>query len=337
MGNSRNQQRRVGVKRCGPAQRAQATEEENLRIEEEHLRPENILARERAAERQRQCREKKRRVEEASRLLPTSDEGAPSRYFGRRDASRVSNKLVSFIIEEFRSETRGPEFRKAVMESVLRNTAILPHLPDYYLCPSEARAQHHFIENYRTELEALKNPSSKEKFVRKTTLLEAAVSRDVSGVRALSRVLGTKASNISNAIQRRQALESNGSSIFTLAERRRREGMSHNTKALVNLWWTSETRVSPNKKDVTRKRLGPKMYEQHPTHFLLESQVRFEIHILIRIKMHIKLYNKRRPVHSMQVTAGPIYLLSTCVCLRLLTPSQENLCTTFKFTISIVH
>lgn len=272
MGNARNQQRRVGVRRLGPAQRAQA-------LQEELLRPDVVIARERAAERQRQCRIRKRAVQEASRLLPTADDGAPLREIGRRDASRVSNKIVQFIIEEFQGLSRGPEFRKAVLESMLRNNALSPHLPDYYSCPSEARAQHSFIQSYRTELESLKIPTSREKLVRKTTLLEAAISTNVPGVRALSRVLGTKKSNISNAIQRRQILESTGSSVFTLAERRKREGLSNNTKALVNLWWTSETRVSPNKKDVTRKRLGPKTYEVHPTHFLLESLVCYQLHI----------------------------------------------------------
>ena len=272
MGNSRNQQRRGGVRRPGPAQRAQA-------LQEEHIRPDVVLARERAAERQRQCRANKRCLEEASRNLPRSDEGAPSHDLWRRDATRVSNKIVQFIVEEFARVRRGPDFRVAVLESMLRNNTLLPHLPQYYSCPSEARAQYSFIQSYRTELESLKIPTSTEKLVRKTTLLEAAVSRDVPGVRALSRVLGTKASNISNAIQRRQNLESTGASIFTLAKRRKREGLSDNTKVLVNLWWISETRVSPNKKDVTRKRLGPKIYEHHPTHFLLESLVRFELHI----------------------------------------------------------
>jgi hypothetical protein len=33
--------------------------------------------------------------------------------------------------------------------------------------------------------------------------------------------------------------------------------------------------MSPNKKDVTCKHIGPKQYEVHATHFLLESQVGF--------------------------------------------------------------
>ena len=120
----------------------------------------------------------------------------------------------------------------------------------------------------------LKNPVSADKLVRKTNLLEAAVSSDVSGLRALSRVLGTNPKNVSSAIQRRRSLQSSGFSIFKLPERRRRDVIPSETKELVFTWWSSETRVSPNKKDVTRKRLGPKVYNHHATHLLLESQVR---------------------------------------------------------------
>ena len=44
-------------------------------------------------------------------------------------------------------------------------------------------------------------------------------------------------------------------------------------KELVFGFWQTETRVSPNKKDVCRKRLGRKSYTKHPVHLLDESQV----------------------------------------------------------------
>jgi hypothetical protein len=38
-------------------------------------------------------------------------------------------------------------------------------------------------------------------------------------------------------------------------------------------WWTKKTRVSPNKNEVTRKRLGPCKYDEKATYFLIEAQV----------------------------------------------------------------
>ncbi len=38
-------------------------------------------------------------------------------------------------------------------------------------------------------------------------------------------------------------------------------------------FWIDNTCVSPNMKDVVRRRLGPKSWESHPIHLLLEFQV----------------------------------------------------------------
>jgi hypothetical protein len=265
MGNTRAQDRRRGVKRPGPAQRLHL----HSLLEPASL----VLARENAAERQRQCRARKRLEKQKSDKLALLREGGDLGMPGRRDVLRVSTKICSFIVAELENGCDGPRFRKAVLESVLRSNTIAPHLPDYYISELEAKATHSFIQSYKKELQMLKNPTSAEKLVRKKTLLEAAVSSDVTGVQALSRVLGTNSQNISSAIHRRRTLASNGSSIFKLPERRRRDGVLSGTRELVIAWWTSETRVSPNKKDVTRKRLGPKVYDHHATHLLLESQV----------------------------------------------------------------
>ncbi len=266
MGNCRAQDRRRGVKRPGPAQRA------NLGSRAEPTAS-LLLARENAAERQRQCRARKSLLKKKSDQLALLRASGDLAIPGRRDVHRVSTKICSLIVTELECDCDGPLFRKAVLESVLRSNSIAPHLPEYYNSELEAKATHSFIQSYKKELQLVKNPSSAEKLVRKTTLLEAAVSSDVPGVRALSRVLGTRPGNISSAIHRRRTLASNGSSIFKLPQRRRRDGVLSGTRDLVIAWWSSETRVSPNKKDVTRKRLGPKVYDVHATHLLLESQV----------------------------------------------------------------
>jgi hypothetical protein len=42
----------------------------------------------------------------------------------------------------------------------------------------------------------------------------------------------------------------------------------------VTQWWNVQTRVSPNKKEVVRKRIPRgRTVEEHATHYLLESQV----------------------------------------------------------------
>ncbi len=52
-------------------------------------------------------------------------------------------------------------------------------------------------------------------------------------------------------------------------------------------WWRSETKVNPNRSDVTRKRIDTKVYEEHATHLLLETQVR---HVFLLIKLILDIY-----------------------------------------------
>ena len=49
--------------------------------------------------------------------------------------------------------------------------------------------------------------------------------------------------------------------------------LSTATKNAAVSWWISETRMSPNRKEVVRKRIGLGKYEEKPTQYLLETQV----------------------------------------------------------------
>ncbi len=61
-----------------------------------------------------------------------------------------------------------------------------------------------------------------------------------------------------------------------LPHRRRTYGLDGAIVLCVLDWWKNETRISPNRNDVTKKQVAPKMYNEHTTHLLLETQVRLE-------------------------------------------------------------
>lgn len=44
-------------------------------------------------------------------------------------------------------------------------------------------------------------------------------------------------------------------------------------RELIMKWWETSTTISTNQKDVKRRRIAPKTFEQHATHYLQESQV----------------------------------------------------------------
>ncbi len=40
---------------------------------------------------------------------------------------------------------------------------------------------------------------------------------------------------------------------------------------VVQAWWVTKTKISPNKKKVTHKKIGPFQHDEKVTHFLMES------------------------------------------------------------------
>lgn len=51
----------------------------------------------------------------------------------------------------------------------------------------------------------------------------------------------------------------------------RKDGLSIAKRSAIMHWWDFESRVSLNKKDVTRQRIGPGMYIEKATHNLQET------------------------------------------------------------------
>jgi hypothetical protein len=66
------------------------------------------------------------------------------------------------------------------------------------------------------------------------------------------------------------------SALWALCGKEKRiDAIPTETYKLVTDFWTDNTRVSPNRKDVMRKRVGAHEWTTHPSHHLMESQVRY--------------------------------------------------------------
>jgi hypothetical protein len=169
-----------------------------------------------------------------------------------------------------------------------------PHLPDYYRKPKDAKIMTNIVGSLRSHLQQVKGVHSSEKLAYKGALLSAIVgdgiqSRQTTGY---SRVLQIQLRNLRNAVERRLSLQTSGASLWGLPRRRQRsDALDGETVAHVVQWWSSETRVSPRKKDVVNKWLAPKQYEQHALHYLTESQV------CVRILLSL-IFGSQRPQYS---------------------------------------
>jgi hypothetical protein len=273
MGNAAKRQRtRHGISRPGPAARlAQARLQEELQaVVAENARERK--ARQRARDRQR--------VEETQLLVDLSPDPEGEDHLTVRELNRRSLRLAQYIVEELRS-CPGPSSRRDVMERVMRHDIVWPLLPVYYPRPQEAKVIHSFVENFKHELQLVKVANSNELLARKSALLDVAVSLGNGGVRGLSRILDTTTESINLALTRRVYASDVQDTVPRLRlQRQKRGGLSDYTKQCVYVWWNSQTKVSPNKKDIVRHRVGRNEWvEPHPTHYLCETQVSFRMKV----------------------------------------------------------
>ena len=92
--------------------------------------------------------------------------------------------------------------------------------------------------------------------------------------REVARVLGVDCRNIKKGIVRRESLDHSGDAFWRTYKRAKRaDALSTASVELVTTWWTLETFVSPNRKDVTYKRVGVKVKVEHPKHYLQVLEV----------------------------------------------------------------
>jgi hypothetical protein len=112
----------------------------------------------------------------------------------------------------------------------------------------------------------------------KDILYTLASSATTSTCRGVAGVLGVDRQNIRKGIDRRVQLDGLKRAFWTNYRRSvRSDCISEATKDVVQQWWTTETQISPNRKDIRRRLKGTGIegdYEEHPTHYLQTSEVK---------------------------------------------------------------
>jgi hypothetical protein len=80
--------------------------------------------------------------------------------------------------------------------------------------------------------------------------------------------------NVVGAISRWMIIDDKDHALWSLSVKRKWiDSLSDVIKKVIIDWWTYETRVNPNKKDVTHKKIAASVFDEHPTHHLMETQV----------------------------------------------------------------
>jgi hypothetical protein len=169
----------------------------------------------------------------------------------------------------------GPISRKMVMQKFLNNPKIKISTPDYVLPTRLAITQKEVMEEMSRSVEEIKQVNFSAKLASKHAILSTTITAGPTfSMRNITKVLGVHPRNISIAMQRHKITNDVGDVLWSLSIRRKRtDGCTNVAKTTALTWWASETRVNPNKANVTTKCLEAGMWDEKPTHYLMETQV----------------------------------------------------------------
>lgn len=250
------------VDRPGPRARAKAVAAE---LKKEERRMKNTEA---------QQRRRKRRRDELD-LGQASNVAQPLSDRRKRSVCRTNALALLKSLEGRTAENQmdilAGTFDHPALESV-RERAGLP-------TRKEAAVRDVVFQQTVSALEVLggRGSLSADKSAAKNSILAASTGSPIKTKRlqrAMARVCKLRRSTVSRAINRRGQLNVGGSFWALTKRARRKDALPEETKLLVSAFWARNTRVSPNRKDVVRHRIGAKQYETHPAHLLEVSQVR---------------------------------------------------------------
>lgn len=261
MGSVREAERRAGIKRSGPVQRARSAHE-----------------RERDKVRQQECRRRKREALAHGKTLAQEDltrkarikvVGGVNQRHVRRDADTIL-EVVSSIF----ARSADVQHQEAVLRAVWSNPMTTTPLPPSCRLSVQGLAEKEIMAGLVQSLSEVKNSKSRAHLVTKHTILTAAVSSMAStSDRQKARLLGVHPRNVRLAVQRRGSMESSDQIAWTLSVRKRRkDATSESVRLAVIAWWVAETRASPNRKEVVKKWISPGIRDEHHCQYLLESQ-----------------------------------------------------------------
>lgn len=238
------------------------------------------------AERVRRCRARQAQQEQAQSTSTTCEEESlvHARSFdpAGRQAQRFSADIALQMARFTSDQLRG-------VDSVVQNDAVCKFLshplmadivPPFLSDLGAVIQNQEVIRNMKAGISTHLAGSRKSHLVMaKDIICTLASSEHMTSSRSVAEVLGVDRRNIRKGVNRRVQLDLENQAFWRTNRRRERsDTISEATKSLVISWWTKETTISPNRKDIRRRLRGVKDYEEHVTHYLQCSQVSVHSH-----------------------------------------------------------
>jgi len=194
-----------------------------------------------------------------------------------RATSRAADEWAIRWFHE--TSSKGLEFQKKLIPKILKHSIWQSVLPTY----AGMEVAYNAVGNISRGWQQIKGCHSKDDQRARNVIIPMVLSIKPVSARQISLVTGIHRRNMKSRLVRRIALEARTDLAFwaVCGRRRRVDALAPYVTKLVEEYWTANTRINPNKKDVVRKRIGVRQWIFHPTQHLQESQVSYNKHYLV--------------------------------------------------------
>lgn len=225
-------------------------------------------------ERTRRCRARKAGLQSAeeSQAVRTENVNPTFGDVGKRQAQRTSAALARDIslYAARKLKTHDTEVHHLTIMKMLGQPLLKQMVPPFLRDPAAVKLRHEVVGSLRDGLHTHLVGLRKAKTVHaKNIVTMFAVAPGIGSGRGVAGLLGVDRRNIKKAVARRVLLDTQEDA-FWLHDLRRgcSDAISDAVKKIITNWWAEETTVSPNRKDIIRKWIAPKLYVEHATHYL---------------------------------------------------------------------
>ncbi len=190
------------------------------------------------------------------------------------DQLRLTKSISNYIFAAL-IVCHGPQSKKLMFQRVLSNPKIQPNLPNYILPAKIAITQQKVLARVNKSIKEVISSNSNVKLANKHCFISASIEvGPSSSMTRITRVLCINPRNIFYAYERWKLISDLDIPLWSFSIKKNKiDECTNVVKKVVICWWASDTWISPNKYNVTRKHLEARVYNEKPTHFLMETQV----------------------------------------------------------------
>lgn len=239
-------------------------------------------------ERVRRCRAKKaalRELEDSPIVACIENSGLQSAPLSDRTAKSVSTALARelAVLIAPRLRSHDPIVQQLTIEKLLGQHLLVGMVPDFLVDTDKVKLRHSVMSNLKggmTDhlLGARQSKIVMAKDIVCTLASSSNMGSNMGSNRRIADLIGVDRRNLKRGMERRLLLDTRQNAFWlNYRSKRRSDALSDSVKEVVIEFWTSETTVSPNRKDIIRHRNGVHQYSEHPAQYLQVSEVSFDV------------------------------------------------------------